>query len=142
MKTFILCFAAAAMFFSSLHFSVVSVFAVVTAVDETKEKVRYTDPKETIKVSPGASFDIVLASNPTTGYSWGPAKVSDDKVVKFVSSKFIAKKSRLAGSGGKEVWTFSALAPGKTTILLQYKRPWEKDKVPIEEVTFTVIVAP
>ena len=46
----------------------------------------------------------------------------------------------MVGVGGNEVWTFQALAAGKTEIVLGYARPWEKDKEPAQTFKVTVVV--
>ncbi len=100
----------------------------------------FTDPARPVTVSPGEKFVIVIASNRTTGFSWQVAKPLDEKVIKLVGSRYVPSKVDLDGAGGKEVWTFIAVAEGRTAIGLKYVRPWEKDKAPLQEATFTVIV--
>jgi inhibitor of cysteine peptidase len=51
------------------------------------------------------------------------------------------RQTRIArGAGGTELWTFKAVGAGKTTIALNYARPWEKDIPPAKSETFTVDV--
>jgi predicted secreted protein len=99
-----------------------------------------TDPARPLTVSPGAKFVVVIASNRTTGFSWQIAEPINEKVVKLLKSEYLSARSDLDGAGGKEVWTFTAVAAGKTTICLHYIRPWEKGKPPEREATYTVIV--
>lgn len=101
---------------------------------------QYTDPTSPITVSAGEKFAIIIASNPTTGFSWQIAKPINGKVIKFLNSEYIPAKSGLIGAGGKEVWTFVAVAAGETSISLKYVRPWEKEKSAEAEATYTVIV--
>lgn len=104
------------------------------------ETYQYTDPARPLTVSPGEKFFIVMASNRTTGFSWQIAKPINEKVVKLLGSEYFPAKSDLVGAGGKEVWTFTAVAAGQTTISLKYIRPWEKGKPPKQEAAYTVIV--
>ncbi|OPY75159.1 MAG: Chagasin family peptidase inhibitor I42 [Syntrophorhabdus sp. PtaU1.Bin050] len=99
-----------------------------------------TDPTRPLAVSEGAKFVIVIASNRTTGFSWQIAQPINQKVVKLVGTEYVPSRSDLDGAGGKEVWTFTAVAAGQTTISLKYIRPWEKGKPPAQEATYTVIV--
>jgi predicted secreted protein len=99
-----------------------------------------TNPACPLTVSPGEKFFIVVASNRTTGFSWQITKPVNEKVIRLQGSEYLPAKSGLAGAGGKEVWTFTAVAPGQTTISLKYSRPWEKGKPPQQEKTYTVIV--
>jgi inhibitor of cysteine peptidase len=104
------------------------------------EAYQYTDPARTLTVSPGEKFFIVIASNRTTGFAWQIAKPINEKVVKLLGSEYLPAKSDLVGAGGKEVWAFTAVAAGQTTISLKYIRPWEKGKPPKQEAVYTVIV--
>ncbi|NLW36567.1 protease inhibitor I42 family protein [Syntrophorhabdus aromaticivorans] len=104
------------------------------------EAYQYTDPARPLIVSPGAKFAIVIASNRTTGFSWQFAQPINEKVVKLVGTEYVPSKSDLDGAGGKEVWTFTAVAAGQATVYLKYVRPWEKDKTPEQEAAYTVVV--
>ena len=84
------------------------------------------EPKP-ITVKAGQEFKISLASNPTTGYGWQFAKHPDAKLLKLLGSEFKPAQSKLVGAGGTQVWTFKALAPGKTPLALNYVRAWEKN---------------
>ena len=112
--------------------------------DDTKAAVANeasdTDPCRPLTASPGEKFFIDLPANRTTGFSWQIAKPLDEKVVKLVESKYLPGKSGVVGAPGKEVWTFTAVAPGRTTISLIYGRPWEKGTPPQQEKTYIVIV--
>lgn len=91
-----------------------------------------------IEVSQGEAFDVTLKSNATTGYSWQLAKPIDNKILKFVNSRYVVGKKRLPGAGGKEIWTFRTISTGKTDIFFKYVRPWEKDMPPAEKESFLV----
>jgi inhibitor of cysteine peptidase len=107
---------------------------------DSKRNADFTDPTRPVAVTSGETFVIVMASNRTTGYTWHVAKPWDEKIVKFVSSDYVSLRPDLDGAGGKEIWTFTALTPGQTTIALHYIRPWERDKPPAKEAAFTIIV--
>ena len=83
--------------------------------DDTKAAVANeaseTDPCRPLTVSPGEKFFIDLPANRYTGFSWQIAKPLDEKVVKLVESKYLPGKSGVVGAPGKEVWTFTAVAP-------------------------------
>jgi len=70
-------------------------------------------------------FTVTLCSNPTTGFQWESAELSDQSVLEQIAHKFEAPETTLVGAGGKEVWTFRALEPGTSTISMEYSRPWE-----------------
>lgn len=77
--------------------------------------------------SAGQNFTVTLDSNPSTGYQWEASSISNSELVRFVSSEFIQSDSGLVGAGGKQTLTFQALKAGKSTIVLDYARPWEKE---------------
>lgn len=85
-------------------------------------------------------FSIVLASNPTTGYSWRLGGKLDRRLVKQVGSKFIPPQTKLVGAGGREVWTFQAVGRGRARIVLEYVRPWEKNIKPVDTRVYEVII--
>ncbi len=93
-----------------------------------------------IEVKVGQEFAITLRSNPTTGYQWQIAGLSDADIVKLVGSEYKGPEAERVGAGGEEVWTFQATSQGETAVSLEYVRPWEKDVPPAEARIFTVLV--
>jgi len=91
-----------------------------------------------VQAKAGKEFVITLKSNITTGYQWQLTKAVDKEYVILTGLKYVTKKPKLIGSGGKEEWTFKAVKPGKTTISFQYVRPWEKKVPPADEKRFLV----
>ena len=76
----------------------------------------YRDPAETITVKKGENFAIALKSNRTTGFIWRLAKPIEGGMVKIKHSEYVPDEPQRIGSGGKEVWIFEALGPGKKNI--------------------------
>lgn len=68
---------------------------------------------------------FALRSNPTTGYSWD-VKISGDAVV-LSSSDYRQDPGapNMAGRGGTEYFTLTAVKPGAATVTFSYLRPWE-----------------
>ena len=93
-----------------------------------------------IAVSAGKEFKITLPCNATTGYQWVLTKVPNEKLVKLLSSDYKRPDSKLIGAGGHMVWTFQALAAGKTELGLDYVRPWEKGQKPAQTTNFVVVI--
>jgi predicted secreted protein len=99
----------------------------------TTQQVVLTSNKTPIHVAAGKTFDIVLASNQTTGYSWKWDKNTyDSNLISKVSHQYVAPSNKkLMGAPGYEVWTFTA-KPAKYSvvqvghIVMEYQRPWEK----------------
>jgi inhibitor of cysteine peptidase len=93
-----------------------------------------------IAVTAGKEFKITLPSNATSGYQWVLAKAPDEKLVKLLHSDYKRPDSKLAGAGGQMVWTFRALAAGKTELGLDYVRSWEKGQKPAQTTNFMVLI--
>lgn len=104
------------------------------------EDTAFSDPSKVIEAGPCCEFAVSLESNKTTGFGWDIAEPLDENVVRFVSSEYVAADTGLVGSGGREIWTFRAVCPGKCTISFKYVRPWEKDVPPARKMAFPVVV--
>jgi inhibitor of cysteine peptidase len=78
---------------------------------------------ELIKARLNEPFTIALNSNPTTGYKWYADY--DYHLLVLENEKYEIGSSEALGAGGFSVFTFKPLKPGRTTISLVYKRPWE-----------------
>lgn len=89
----------------------------------------------------GETFSITLDSNPTTGYQWRLAGQFPARKLRLVKSSYRRPSGRLVGAGGREIWTFEALAAGRATLRFEYIRPWEKDVPPARTRTFEVAIA-
>ena len=99
-----------------------------------------SEPGKSIEVTAGNEFKIVIESNPSTGYHWNLIGDLDANLLQFISNEYRASEPVMPGSGGKEVWTFKALAAGETTITLGYYPPSNDPVEPAQTVTFTVVV--
>jgi inhibitor of cysteine peptidase len=98
-----------------------------------------TDHTQLIAVTASETFDLVLPSNPSTGYHWEIVPELDENLVEFVAQDYIAEEPIMPGSGGVDMWTFRALNTGDTTIVLGYYPP-DNDTDPDETVTFSIHV--
>jgi inhibitor of cysteine peptidase len=107
--------------------------AVVAAIDAS-----YTG--EEVEVALGGSFIVILESNPTTGFQWQLERITDEAVLELAGQEFVAPETALIGAGGKEIWTFKALAQGSSEISMEYRRPWEEGIEPANTFVLTVLV--
>jgi predicted secreted protein len=94
----------------------------------------------TLSVRTNEQFYITLSSNPSTGYEWQVASVSNPDMVRFVDSQYIRPESELLGAAGKQILTFNALQEGNATIQLEYVRPWESGVPPVSIYVAEVMV--
>ncbi len=104
-------------------------------IDFTKD-----DNGKTVQLLLRRTIAISLQSNMTTGYRWNLSGVPDSRVLKLISSNYIAPKRGLLGAGGVEVWRFRTKGPGVTTLTLAYFRPFEPNVPPAREFKLTVDV--
>ena len=97
------------------------------------------DANSEIVLATNHTFEIVLPSNPTTGYSWS-LHIDQPSVVRTISDQYIADSSGRVGVGGNTTWTLST-GDSRTAILtFSYNRSWEKDIPPSRVVVFTINV--
>ena len=88
----------------------------------------------------GEEFTIILNSNPTTGYRWKLPDNSSGGIVESLGSEYQPPETQRKGAGGREIWRVKAVAAGKTTITLEYIRPWEKGVEPAMVKSYAVTV--
>lgn len=103
---------------------------------------------ESITARAGQDFQVSLAENPSTGYTWAITTEPDKAViVQKGASTFIQapESSGLAGAPGTEVWTFTAVAAGNTNIVFENKQAGAKETDPpawTHNVSVTVTAPP
>ena len=74
-----------------------------------------------VNLGVGDMLKVTLGSNSTTPYRWtADAKIGDGTVLKQVSHAYVRPNSDLMGAPGTEVWMFTALKAGTTTIVTDY----------------------
>jgi len=84
---------------------------------------------------------VELESNATTGYSWD-CTISPESVIRLVSDEYIPDKNNegITGAGGKQIFTFEAIAEGEAELVFSYLRKWETGVPPLKTVTYKAIV--
>jgi predicted secreted protein len=97
------------------------------------------DPAAPITVSIGAQFAIVLAAEPTTGYSWQPVAPADPALLLTVGTEFRGPGEACNVDEVTQVLRYVGRAPGTATIALHYSRPAAASEDDTT-VTFTVNV--
>ena len=76
--------------------------------------------------SVGATVEVELRANPTTGYVWSVVE-DGAPALKFEKSRYEPSEPQLAGSGGTSVFFFTAKSPADAALKFKYSRPWEKN---------------
>lgn len=76
-----------------------------------------------LEVIDGATFKVMLCSTPASGFKWqDEAEISKESILEQVSH--IVEFTNFIDVSSREVWTFKALKEGKSSIALEYDRPW------------------
>lgn len=77
------------------------------------------------------TFQVSLASNPSTGYAWKVTQMNK-RLVTLLKTTTAASRTGLIGAPGQQIFWFRATpqafkqAVGATSIAFAYARPWEK----------------
>ena len=107
-------------------------------------KLTEADNGKTVTVKVGDTIEVVLAGNPTTGYSWSTTLSDKDAaVLQQQGDPVYAQQSTdptLVGGGGTFTFTFKAVAPGQVALKFGYARPFETGVAPIQTYSVTVNV--
>lgn len=93
-----------------------------------------------IRIPLGKTFTIDLDSNPSTGFSWQLANISDKTVLEIVKKEYVGQGSLTVGSPGTERWIFKSVGIGKTALTFEYKRSWEDKEEAQRTEVYSIIV--
>lgn len=74
-----------------------------------------------VTLAVGDTLKVSLGSNHSTPYRWtADPKIGDTALLKQASHEYLRGNTDRMGAPGTEVWTFTALQSGKTTIVAKY----------------------
>jgi predicted secreted protein len=106
----------------------------VTVTEAQNEKV--------VSVPPGGTLIVRLVANRTTGYSWTAQNVYAKILQPIGKPVYEPPAPGRVGVPGHQVFQFRAVGAkgAKTSLNLQYARPFEKGKPPAKRYTVTVNV--
>lgn len=91
-------------------------------------------------VAVGGDLEVILGSNPTTGYSWDITSQPDMGVLQRVGKGGSPPPTPLPGAPGTQSFSFSGVSSGSTTIEFTYWQPFDKDAKPAQVLTLNVEV--
>jgi predicted secreted protein len=103
-----------------------------------------SDPQDggKLMVFAGDTVEVRLHSTPSTGYSWKVTNVDQKVLAQQGSPKFEPPPQNFPGAEGHQIFNFLAAAPGSSTLVLAYSRPWEKGAAPARTFSIEVSVRP
>jgi inhibitor of cysteine peptidase len=90
-----------------------------------------------LRVPVGTMLDVRVPENPTTGYRWA-VEDDDQTVLPLADDDF--EPGRAVGAGGTRLLRFRASRPGRASLHLVYRRPWEGDVPGLERFDLDVLV--
>lgn len=97
-----------------------------------------SDTGKIVPLAVGRQAHIRLEGNPTTGFQWTlkelTGQAAENCEIRYEPTPV---KPPMVGTGGVFVISVRGAAPGRSTLTLEYRRPWEKD-APAER-TFKVV---
>lgn len=93
-------------------------------INENNQKDKYS-------VKKGDILEVILNTNPSTGYEWTIVNIDTSKL-NIVDEKYTPKivNDKIVGSGGSKTHIFKSIDKGKTTVDFIYSRPFEKELPP------------
>jgi inhibitor of cysteine peptidase len=97
------------------------------------------DCGSSVELNTGDSLELVLEGNPTTGYTW-EIESNDPAVLEPTGEPEFTPDSEALGAGGIYTFRFSAIANGKVTLRLIYRRPFENDVPALKSCEITINV--
>jgi inhibitor of cysteine peptidase len=80
--------------------------------------------QRSLTVSSDEVVDVILCSNPSTGFSWGTPTFDGDPVANQTDHATLTPADAPPGTPGLERFTFLTIAPGATVIRFSYSQPW------------------
>ncbi|MCF7890107.1 protease inhibitor I42 family protein [Candidatus Bipolaricaulota bacterium] len=84
------------------------------------------DVSKSVKMAEHGRLEVILCSNPSTGYDWSDsAQISNHSVLWQASHTTSSSSSSALGAPGEAKWVFKGLDEGKSTISLEYSRSWQ-----------------
>jgi len=95
----------------------------------------------TTSVLAGEHFSFELPFRAGTGYAWTATGFDAARILTLVSQESrVASTEPSVGGPMTEQFVFRGVAPGRTTVRFELRRPWERDVSPVETRDLSVTV--
>jgi len=115
--------------------------ACSSAPSQVSVDASYSGQEVEVAVGVDGSLTVTLESNASTGFQWELVSISDETVLEKVANTYEAPEDTgMVGAPGKEIWTFTTLKKGTSTISMEYSQPWENGTKAAETFDLTVVV--
>jgi inhibitor of cysteine peptidase len=111
---------------------------LVVPIDQVLKQNNIT---QNVTLAVGYTLKLQLGANYTTPFRWqADTKIGDSSVVEQTSHEYVQPSTDALGAPGTEVWMFTALKPGTTTISTHYSSIVGKNPAPVCQYTAVVTV--
>jgi len=94
----------------------------------------------TVELAQGATLEVALEGNPTTGFDWKVTETLPPQLKAVSDTLESTAASGVVGAGGTRVFTYTAAAAGTGVLDMEYVRSWEKGVPPEKTFKLTVVV--
>ncbi|ORX04929.1 hypothetical protein AWC29_12930 [Mycobacterium triplex] len=112
--------------------------ALVVPMDQVLKQNNIT---QNVTLSVGNTLKVQLGANYSTPFRWQvDAKIADGSIIEQTSHQYVQPSTDALGAPGTEVWMFTALKPGTTTISTYYSSFVGKNTTPVCQYTAIVTV--
>lgn len=117
------------------------VVAVAWATESTVVVTAHDDGR-TLTLQKGQELELRLNANRSTGYGWTMALNPSPVLMQDGDPVYDPEETpgRIIGAGSVERWRFHAEQPGRRTLRMEYRRPWEREVPPAHIVTLRIVV--
>ncbi|OMF31941.1 protease inhibitor I42 family protein [Paenibacillus peoriae] len=106
-----------------------------------KTQIGLESNRQSIALRLNDKLEILLPSNPSTGYMWIEKQSADRQILRLEKSGLITdKKIEHYGQGGDQYWIFGAINNGHSSIVLNYQQPWD-DTTISQTFQLTIVVS-
>lgn len=120
-----------------------TLFAAACVVVGPPREIDTQQQNSTVDLTVGQELVVRLDANPTTGYRWVLVNGATGVLTQVAELNYAPRSlsAPLVGSGGVTTARFRAATPGKQTLELAYRRPWERDAPAAKTFRVDVVVA-
>lgn len=105
--------------------------------DHGEIRLSVADDGRSVELKEGQTLVVSLESNPSTGYRWEVDEV-DETILQQTGKTEFKSESHLIGAPAQQIMRFEAVAAGRTSLRLVYRRPWEKTIEPVKVFSLQV----
>lgn len=109
-------------------------------IEELKENKEHVRNLEFVKKAQGETIELILESQPGTGYSW--KEVENKSPLSLVEDGKIESKENIPGGVSNTLFTYQIRQFGEGEIIFLYRQHWQKEDLHEKKLVVKVKVSP